>query len=433
MVTLLLGERAEPVRELERFREVREREDASQPLDPLEVDELPAGHLRLKLGELLIGHRRRVTTARDAFLLRQRLGHALLMIAAAIALGGCSEDGGPERPELASGEPLPARCVSRAVRPAATVAFVAGGRAWALEPGGRVTCLFRTRDPGPFAWGPRGDRALLARLEVKGLGHAPERPPTRVDPAASSWGRPIGKSIVFVARGGRALLKAHPAGGAFLDVTPLRGVRYERVVYHPSGLAFAFAVRRGHFESIWISSNRGKTPRKLVHGRLHTGFDAIAFGERGAVLYFAAQHLDGHVDVHSLALGGAPSAPVVWRGARGDRLSDLVTAPGLGVNVAFTVGRSCKSSRAVVVTAAHDGAELLDKSPSRAIGWLDRRHVLVAAGGCGRKLDLYSVSARTLEARLLVRGVDAAAARRAEELPPPPLPSRVLEERSAAA
>lgn len=360
------------------------------------------------------------------------------MIAGALALGGCSfggDEAGSSKPELASGRPLPVRCVTRAVRPRATVAFVASGRAWALEPGGRLSCLFRVRNPGPFAWGPRGDRALLARLEVKGLGDAPTRPPARVDPQASSWGRPIGKSIVFVGRGGRALLKAHPAGGGFLDVTPVRGVRYERVVYHPSGLAFAFVLRRGRFESIWISSNRGQTPRKLVHGRLHTGFDALAFGERGAVLYFAAQHLDGHVDVHSLGLGGSATAPVVWRGAPGARVSDLSTAPGLGLNVAFTVGRSCESRHAVVVTAAHrSGADALHgRDPSRAIGWLDDRHVLVAAGGCGRKLDLYSVATGTLDARLLVRGVDAASVRRAEELPPPPLPNRVLEEHSAAA
>jgi hypothetical protein len=361
------------------------------------------------------------------------------MIAGALVLGGCSfgdDEAGSSRPELASGAPLPARCVPRAVPPAATVTFVAGGRAWALEPaGGRVTCLFGVRDPGPFAWGPRGDRALLARLEVKGLGDAPTRASTRVDPAESSWGRPIGKSIVFVGRGGRALLKAHPAGGGFLDVTPLRGVRYERVVYHPSGLAFAFSLRRGRFESIWISSNVGKTPRKLVHGRLHTGFDALAFGERGAVLYFAAQHLDHHVDVHALALGGSSTAPVVWSGEPGERVSDLHTGPGLGLNVAFTVGRSCESRRAVVVTTAHrSGVDALPgKDPSSAVGWLDRRHVLVAAGGCGRKLDLYSVSTQSLDSRLFVRGVDAASVRRAEEVPPPPLPSGVLEEHSAAA
>ena len=62
-----------------------------------------------------------------------------------------------------------------------------------------------------------------------------------------------------------------------------------------------------------------------------------------------------------------------------------------------------------------------DERRSRAVGWLDRKHVLVATGGCGDKLDLYSVDAASLDARLLVRGVDVASVRRAEPLPPPPL------------
>jgi hypothetical protein len=357
-------------------------------------------------------------------------------VAAVLATTGCSlgDDQSPLRPELASGKALPARCTAGSARPAATVAFVANGRAWALEPeGGRLSCLFQVRNPGPFAWGPRGDRALLARLEVKGLGDVPSRPPGAVDPAATSWGRPIGKSIVFVGRGGRALLKAHPAGGAITDVTPVKGVRYERVVYHPSGLAFAFVLEQGKRESVWMSSNVGASPRKLVHGRLHTGFDAIAFGEAGAVLYFAAQHVDRRVDVHVLPLvAGGTSAPVVWRGGPEERVTDLFA--GKGADLALTAGRSCESRRAVLVTnRRRGGADLLpDHRRSRALGWLDDRHVLVASGGCGDKLDLYSVRTASLQARLLVRGVDAASVRRPEPLPPPPLPP-VLGARSSFA
>jgi hypothetical protein len=108
---------------------------------------------------------------------------------------------------------------------------------------------------------------------------------------------------------------------------------------------------------------------------------------------------------------------------------------GRGADIAFTVGRSCESRRAVVVTARHrSGADLLPKQRrSRALGWVDDRDVLVASGGCGEKLDLYSVSAASLQARLLVRGVDAASVRRAEPLPPPPLPAEVLGARSSFA
>jgi hypothetical protein len=358
------------------------------------------------------------------------VGRRALAFTVVLALTGCSlgdDENAVSKPQLASGEPLPASCVPRPVRPAATVAFVANGRAWALEPrSGRLACLFPARRPGPFAWGPRGDRALLARLEVKSLGRGPTRPPGIVDPEESSWGRPIGKSIVFVGRRGRALLKVHPAGGGFTDVTPVDGVEYERVVYHPSGLAFAFVLRQGTREAVWISSNVGKTPRELVHGRLHTGFDAIAFGDAGESLYFAARHANRRVDVHRFPLFGATSAPVLWRGAPEERVTDLFT--GSGPDVAFTVGRSCKTSRAVAVTGRRRaGADLLpDERPSRALGWLDDDRLLVGAGGCGEKLDLYEVDVGSLRARPLVRGVDQASARRPEPSPPPPLSPEVL-------
>lgn len=333
------------------------------------------------------------------------------------------------RPQLASGAPLPPGCAASTPRARATVTFVAGGRAWALEPGTmRLTCLFRTSDPGPFEWGPRADRALLAGLEVKSLGSGPTRAPGTVDPTTASWGRPVGKSIVFVGRNGLALLKANPSGGGFLDVTPVRGARYEQVVYHPSGLAFAFVLRRGGHESIWISSNVGKEPRQLVHGRFHTDFEALAFGDAGTSLYFAAQHTDGHVDVHVLRLGES-SAPVEWTGKRGEHVSDVL--PGWR-GLAVTVGSSCESRRAVVTATRPEGVDALPGHPSRAIGWLDDKHLLVAAGGCGRPLDLYSVDSRTLGKRLLVRSIGAAAVRRAEPLPPPP-PPRTSRARSSVA
>jgi hypothetical protein len=355
---------------------------------------------------------------------------AMRLVPAALALlllAGCSLDeqqasSGPA--QLASGKLVPTRCDPKPPGASATVAFVANRIAWALDPRTeRLRCLFRVRRAGPFAWGPRGDRALLARLEVKSVGGDPHRPASGAAPVAASWGRPIGKSIVFVGRGGRSLLKAHPAGGGFTNVTPLRFARYERVVYHPSGLAFAFVFRDEGREAVWMSSNRGKDPWPLVHGRLHTGFDALAFTRDGRDLYVAARHGETHVDIHTVAVGGATQAPVVWRGGPHEEVSEI--HPGLGSEFAFTVGRSCATRRAVVVTLTHTkGADLLpDAQTSRALGWLDDTHVLAAAGGCDGRLDLYSVSVRTREARLLAKHVVAAAVRRAEPFPPPPLPA----------
>ena len=349
----------------------------------------------------------------------------LLPVAALLAAGcgGTGSDTLPPSPRLASGAPLPAECAARTPRKQATVTFVANGHAWALEPGTRrLTCLFPAANAGPFEWGPRADRALLAHLEVRSFGSGPSRAPGNVDPTAASWGRPVGKSIVFVGNDGRSLLKTHPTGGGFVDVTPVRGARYEQVVYHPSGLAFAFVLERAGHKSIWISSNVGKDPKQLVHGRIHTDFEALAFADAGTSLYFAAQHMDGHVDVHVLRLGES-SAAVAWSGKRGEHVSDLL--PGWR-GLALTVGSSCEFRRAVVTTTHAEGVDALPGRPSRAIGWLDDSHVLVAAGGCGRRVDLYSIDSVKLGKRLLVRSVGAAAVRRAEPLPAPPPPRTSL-------
>jgi hypothetical protein len=365
------------------------------------------------------------------------------LLIALISQAGCGGEPRSQAPveaKLASGASLPAGCKHRRVRAVDTVTFVAGGRAWALGAKGTApVCLFRMHQTRPLVWGPRGDRALLANLEVKGLGEAPHRQPVAIDPAATSWGRPIGKSIVFVGRDGHALLKAHPSGGGFLDITPVHHASYELVAYHPSGLAIAFVLRRGKHESIWISSNVGKKPHKLVHGRLHTGFEAIAFGDHGNSIYFAAKHRDGHVDVHSLPLVGADYAPVLWHGKPGVRVPDLIPLdPERAMTrLALTAGRSCQDDRALIVSSGHPGGveALPNTRPTRAVGWIDgtqRADLLVAAGGCGRPLDLYAVDSVSLKAKLLVRRVDAASTRLPEPFPPPKLP-RALGARSSFA
>ena len=95
----------------------------------------------------------------------------------------CSERGatpsgaaGTTVPSTPASGPLPDGC-ARAAPPAtaAPVAFVAGGRAWAASADGRrLWCLFEVRRPGPFLWGPRGDRVVLDGLEVlDGGNHVP--------------------------------------------------------------------------------------------------------------------------------------------------------------------------------------------------------------------------------------------------------------------
>ena len=63
----------------------------------------------------------------------------------------------PAGATLADGTALPTGCEGKAVA-GETVAFVADGRAWALDPkdAGHLACLFRVRDPGRSRSGRRG-------------------------------------------------------------------------------------------------------------------------------------------------------------------------------------------------------------------------------------------------------------------------------------
>ena len=109
----------------------------------------------------------------------------LLLAALAVLAVACSEQGAtlPAAPgttvaATAAGA-LPDGCAGATPSPTnAPVAFVAGGRAWvATADGRRLWCLFEVRRPGPFLWGPRGDRVVLDGLEVRGVGARVWRPP----------------------------------------------------------------------------------------------------------------------------------------------------------------------------------------------------------------------------------------------------------------
>jgi hypothetical protein len=294
--------------------------------------------------------------------------------------------------------------------------------------GGGLTCLFGVADPGPFLWGPQGDRALLDSLAVGGLEGVPTRPPVDVNPEVASWGRPTGKSIVFVAPDGASLLKAHlerQDPTAFEDVSPFTDARYLAVEYHPSGLAFGMVLERpGEEEAIWLSSNVGTGPRRVVFTEEGTTFGDLAFSADGLALFYVAQHSDDHPDLHRIDLTDTSVAPVMWSGPVGSGILDIWAGPDQET-VAFTAGKSCADGEAMVRTAdLPEGAPLLPEAagPTRALGWLGSSTVLAAAGPCEGPLDLTGVDVATGEGVPLVLGVDAAAVRTPEPTPPPPLP-----------
>jgi hypothetical protein len=331
----------------------------------------------------------------------------------------------PSVATLGSGGALPA-CSPTAPKASATVTFVASGYAWALDPSGAsLTCLFAVTDPGPFEWGPLGDRVLLGGLEVKGVAGGPSLAASDKAFAAITWSRPTGKSIVYAPATETTLEKVLIDGTA-QHVTPLESSKYLSVTYHPSGEAYAFVVEREDGQSIWMSTNTGKTPVRLVFSTEGTKFGAIGFEADGKHLLYAAQHADNHAELHRIAVTDTTKAPVAWDGPVGPMVLDI--KPGLKTGTfAWTTGTTaCTDSIAMAHTPAGNVRAVPDEvDPTRAVGWLGATQLLVATGGCGEPLDLSAVDVASGSIVPLVSGVSVAAVRTPVPTPPARLPGAV--------
>ncbi len=360
--------------------------------------------------------------ARDA-----RTTIARLISCALVVLAACTESSrapapsmsGSHQPSpstiattLANGQALPAGCPTGADVRAHTVTFVAGGNAWALDPqSGDATCLFPAPAPGPFTWNPRGDRALLSDLEIASIGGQQLRAGSSTSPAVTSWGHPIGEAVVYVSPSGTRLRKIYPGTQRHDDITPIHGVHYLNVIYHPSGLAIAFVVDTGDRQEIWLSSNVGEDPVRLVYAVGGTTFGALAFTADGGTLLYAAVHADDAPLLHALDLRNPTINQGWWHGDAGDRISSIFTQPRRdGQLIAMTLGASCGDSQAMLFRRG-DPPQPLAEAPSTVVGWLDGHTVLVSTDGCTGQSNLVSVDVTQQAAVPLVTGVDVAAAR----------------------
>jgi hypothetical protein len=330
---------------------------------------------------------------------------------------------------FANGQTLPAGCPTGANARAQTVAFVADGNAWILDPeSSDASCLFPTPAPGPFTWNPRGDRALLAGLAIRSIDGEQLRDATSSTSPRSSWGHPIGKAVVYISPSGTRLLKVYPGTQRRDDITPVAHVRYLNVIYHPSGLALAFVVDTGDGQEIWLSSNVGEDPVKLVFAVGGTTFGALGFTSDGRTLLYAAVHADDAPVLHALDLTDPTINQGLWHGDAGDRISAIYTQPKrYGDLIAFTVGATCGDSTAMLFRHGEPVRPLAD-APSRVVGWLDARTVLVASGGCEGPSNLAAVDVVQDATIPLVDGVDIAAARTPLPRFVPPLPQHIEEE-----
>jgi len=338
----------------------------------------------------------------------------------------------PTGPTLASGEALPA-CTPAAPEPSDTVTFIASGHAWAMSPDGdHLTCLFPVDNPGPFQWGPLGDRVLLGGLEVKGVADGPSHAASDQKVALVEWSRPTGKSIVFAPPDGHSLAKVLVTGTKTQNVTPLDGLTFLSVSYHPSGEAFAIVIQQGESQSIWITSNTGQKPGRLVFSEQGgTTFGAIGFEADGKHLLYAAVLAKTHPLLFRLDITDTTKAPVVWAAPEGRTIVDI--RPGLeSGSAAWTTETTCADSIAMAQIRNGDVFRVLpDRAgPNRAVGWLSTTELLVASGGCDGPLALASVDVSDGSVVPLVSGVFIAAVRTPVATPPAPLPKLTATEGS---
>ena len=328
---------------------------------------------------------------------------------------------------LADGSPLPDGCHGKAV-PSETVAFAAEGRAWALDPDtGSLACLFDVADPGAFAFGPQGDRALLADMQVQGVSaDAPTWPPKGRTPSVFDWGHPLGLAIVY-AEGADTPLKRFMDDGHVERLPTLPDGTYQSIVYHPSGLALGFIVDEGDRQGIWLSSNEGKDPVRLVFSKPDTVFSSLAFSPDGTQIWWIAQHA-GAISRDPL---DGPGRPDRVRHdpdprARADRARLVAGALG-AVDRRHARGglrRPAGDDRRCRRGPSRDPRTRAD--PTQALGWLDASTLLVSVGGCDQPAKLFVVDAAGHgNAMALVDGVDIGAPRTVlhdapTEVPAPP-------------
>ena len=277
-----------------------------------------------------------------------------------------------------------------------------------MEPPRGPSTVERPRDPG---------RSTACSCE----------PPRRSPLPSTSWGHPIGKAVVYISPSGTRLRKVYPGTQRRDDITPVAHVHYLNVIYHPSGLAIAFVVDTGDGEEIWLSSNLGEDPVRLVFAVGGTRFGALDFTADGTTLLYAAVHGDDAPLLHAIDLTNPTINQGLWHGDAGDRISAIATQPERnGDLIALTVGATCEDSRAMMF-AAGEQPQPLAEAPSRIVGWLDDETVLVATDGCEGPSNLVAIDSARSATVPLVTGIEIAAARTPLSGFVPPLPAGIEE------
>ena len=336
----------------------------------------------------------------------------------------------PPATTLADGAPLPSGCHKAQPATAQTLAFSAQGRLWALDPGsGELSCLLQNHDTGPFIWGPQGDRVLLGGMQVAGWHDAPSYPPTGVQPTIADWGHPLGLAVVYAEPDATRLDKLFMDTHKTETLSGLPTGTYLAVAYHPTGLAIGFILERDGKQSIWLSTNEGDHPKRIVFTNTGTTFSDLTFSADGESLIYMAHHIEGYSHLHSIDLAKPDTINSVWKGPIGEYVRTVDPSPDDQL-YAVTEGQTCGANHAALLVGDRGGERALlpdVPGPTSVLGWVDPVTVLVGSGGCGAPMNVYEVPVSLASSpQLLVSGVSAAASRAPAPSTPATLPREVL-------
>jgi hypothetical protein len=338
----------------------------------------------------------------------------------------------PDTP-LAFGRQLPAACAATEPTDKQNVVFAMLGRIWALDPNsGQLSCLMTAPDPGPFLWGPQGNRVILAGFQIAGWSSSPSFAATGLEPAAEGWSRPRGTAIILAKKNATRPEMFFTETGHTKTMTLLPAATYLDFAYHPTGLAIGYILERNGKQEIWFSMNTGLKAKRLVFSEIGTTFSDLTFSRDGTFLYYVAHHAQGYSEMHFIDLRFPKTLVSIWKSRKGEYVGTFALSPNEN-RIAVTEGRACGQDKAALLggTDQRRGTErtLLPEvtGPTTTLGWLDNATVLVGAGGCdGAPVDLYAVHANGNSSPvLLVKGAATGTVRPSRPSWPTALPQEV--------
>ena len=270
--------------------------------------------------------------------------------------------------------------------------------------------------PGPFLWGPRGDRVVLDGLEVRGS--APRwRPARGIETRVAGLAGRQRNALAFVMPGGLNLASAALGSIDLRELTRSGAApptwRWPATCPGGAGLR---APARGRLE-IWMASNAGSGAVRLVGPAGWARWPS----RPAARPSLRGQAAGRQPPARGLLAGRAQRLAPAWTGER-DVLAVVSRRDPAATQIAVDTGSGCDDRRADLSGLdGGPGRPLLPSAsrPTGAVGWLNTRQVLVVEGGCDGPFDLWLVDVNGGEPKPVAHGIDRAALRWPDPAPPP--------------